>query len=53
MGVVIMKVIDYKKATLQQLAQIVRFEDCELPYKCVAESEIQRRALEHGTPICI
>jgi hypothetical protein len=43
--------IDFKKATLNQLMQILRFEQCELSYKCFAESEIERRAKESGTPI--
>lgn len=43
--------IDFKKATLNQLMQILRFEQCELSYKCFAESEIERRAKENGTTI--
>ncbi|CAM4112472.1 hypothetical protein METH109765_23225 [Mesobacillus thioparans] len=43
--------IDFKKATLNQLMQILRFEQCELSYKCFAESEIERRAKESETPI--
>ncbi|MEF7566035.1 hypothetical protein V4V35_23880 [Bacillus infantis] len=39
---------DFKKASLQQLLQIARNEDCALPYKCAAETEMERRAAEKG-----
>lgn len=45
-----MKFDDFKKATLQQLLTIVRHEKCELPFKCFAESEIERRMTETGIP---
>lgn len=35
----------WHKATLQQLQQIIRFEDCPLIYKCFAEAELERRLL--------
>jgi hypothetical protein len=46
-----MKPMDFKKATLQQLSTIIRFEECVLPYKCAAESEIHRRSEESGLPV--
>lgn len=40
---------DFKKATLQQLIQIVEHEDCEQMYKEVAKAELeQRTALRCG-----
>lgn len=39
---------DFKKATLQQLSQILRNEECDLVFKCAAESEMTRRAAESG-----
>ena len=35
--------MQWKEATLQQLLQIIRFEDCPLIFKCFAESELERR----------
>lgn len=36
-------VADFSKATYQQLEQVVHHEDCDLIYKCVAETEIKER----------
>lgn len=38
-----MNTVDFRKATLQQLSQILRFEDCEPTYKVCARLEIKRR----------
>lgn len=35
--------INFKEASLQQLQQIIRFEECPIIYKCFAESELKRR----------
>ncbi len=41
----------FRKASLQQLMQIIRHEDCEITYKAVAEFELVRRSKEVGIPI--
>lgn len=41
----------FKNATLGQLMQILRNEDCDLIFKCAAESELERRAKQNGVPI--
>lgn len=38
----------WHKATLHQLIQIIRFEDCPLAYKCFAEAELERRLMSNG-----
>ena len=39
---------DFKKATLAQLAQIMKEENCPLIYKGLAEWEMDKRILESG-----
>lgn len=39
--------VNFKKATLQQLAQILRHEECEIGYKLAAEYEMERRAKQN------
>lgn len=35
--------MDFRKATLQQLLQIIRFERCHKEFKSCAERELERR----------
>lgn len=38
----------WESATLQELTQIIRNEDCPLAYKGLAEMELERRLLRYG-----
>ena len=42
---------DMEKATSQQLAVIIRFEDCPIEFKMVAEWEIEQRLIRAGMPL--
>ncbi|WP_281998724.1 hypothetical protein [Priestia flexa] len=35
-------------ASLQELTQIIRNEDCPLVYKCFAETELENRLRKYG-----
>lgn len=40
--------MNWQGATLGELAQIIRFESCPIPYKCYAEVELEKRLQEYG-----
>lgn len=40
--------MNWQAATLQQLIQIIKHEDCPLPFKCFAEAELERRLIQNG-----
>jgi hypothetical protein len=39
---------DFRKATLSQLSAILRCPDTQTIYKCIAQSEVERRLQEYG-----